>query len=341
MKNYLKIIEINEYSKTPKYLQIFDSILNAIKTSEIDVNDVLPSINYLSESLEVGRNTIERAYLGLKKFGVVDSVPGKGYFVSNAEFEQPFKILLLFNKLSDHKKIIYDAFTAKLGHDVSIDFYVYNNNFSQFRKILENKPDRYNKVVIIPHFFNEHDKAYALINSLPKEKLVLVDKLIPEISGDFCTVYEDFENDISYALEELKVRLSNYHTIKIIFPSKSYYSTKILTGFTDFCLKYAFNYEVLSDLKSETFVPGTAYINLREDHLVELVEKIVNNELKIGSEIGVISYNETPIKKLILSGITTISTNFAMMGEAAANMVLDNLKGHLAIPFKVTARNSL
>ena len=31
MKNYLKIIEINEYSKTPKYLQIFDSILNAIK----------------------------------------------------------------------------------------------------------------------------------------------------------------------------------------------------------------------------------------------------------------------------------------------------------------------
>jgi DNA-binding LacI/PurR family transcriptional regulator len=249
--------------------------------------------------------------------------------------------LLLFNKLSDHKKIIYDAFTAKLGHDVSIDFYVYNNNFSQFRKILENKPDRYSKVVIIPHFFNEHDKAYALINSLPKEKLVLVDKLIPEISGDFCTVYEDFENDISYALEELKVRLSNYHTIKIIFPSKSYYSTKILTGFTDFCLKYAFNYEVLSDLKSETFVPGTAYINLREDHLVELVEKIVNNELKIGSEIGVISYNETPIKKLILSGITTISTNFAMMGEAAANMVLDNLKGHLAIPFKVTARNSL
>jgi hypothetical protein len=127
----------------------------------------------------------------------------------------------------------------------------------------------------------------------------------------------------------------------MIFPSKSYYSKKILTGFIDFCQQYAFNYEVLSDLKNEIFLPGTVYINLREDHLVELVEKIVNNELKIGSEIGVISYNETPIKKLILSGITTMSTNFAMMGEAAANMVLNNSKGHLAIPFKVTARNSV
>nr|WP_068886935.1 GntR family transcriptional regulator [Pedobacter panaciterrae] len=341
MKNYLKIIEINEYSKTPKYLQVFDSILNAIKTSEIDVNDVLPSINYLSESLEVGRNTIERAYLGLKKFGVVDSVPGKGYFVSNAKFEQSFKVLLLFNKLSDHKKIIYDAFTAKLGSDVSVDFYVYNNSFSQFKKILEDRIERYSKIVIIPHFFNEHENAYALIDSLPKDKLVLIDKLIPEIVGDFCTVYEDFEKDILCALEELRIRLSKYHTIKLIFPSSSDYSKKILTGFIDFCQQYAFSYEVLSDLKNEIYLPGTVYINLREDHLVELVEKTVNNDLKIGSEIGIISYNETPIKKLILSGITTISTNFVMMGEAAANMVLNNLKGHLAIPFKAIARNSL
>nr|WP_068892816.1 GntR family transcriptional regulator [Pedobacter panaciterrae] len=341
MKNYLKIIKLNEYSKTPIYLQIFNSILNGIKANQLEVNDALPSINDLRFGLQIGKGTVEKAYLRLKKFGVVNAVHGKGYFVSNAEFEQPFKVLLLFNKLSDHKKIIYDAFTAKLGIDIFVDFYIYNNNFNKFKRILKEKVERCSKVVIIPHFFNDHENAYALIDSLPKEKLILMDKLIQGISGDFCAVYEDFEKDIYCALVELKTRLSKYHTIKILFPSNSYYSELILTGFINFCCQYAFNYEVLSDLNDEPFVPGTVYIILRENHLVELAEKILNKRLKIGSQIGIISYNETPVKKLILSGITTISTNFTMMGEVAADMVLNNSKTHLPIPFNVTKRHSL
>ncbi|WP_317169191.1 substrate-binding domain-containing protein [Mucilaginibacter humi] len=83
------------------------------------------------------------------------------------------------------------------------------------------------------------------------------------------------------------------------------------------------------------------YINLMEDDLVELVEKIISSKLKVGEDIGVISYNETPLKKIILNGITTISTDFKMMGEKAAEMALTNTKEHLAIPFKVTLRDSL
>ena len=78
-----------------------------------------------------------------------------------------------------------------------------------------------------------------------------------------------------------------------------------------------------------------------EDDLVELIEKIISDKLKVGEDIGVISYNETPLKKIILNGITTISTNFKMMGEKAAEMILDNSKAHVAIPFGVTVRNSL
>jgi DNA-binding LacI/PurR family transcriptional regulator len=78
-----------------------------------------------------------------------------------------------------------------------------------------------------------------------------------------------------------------------------------------------------------------------EDDLVELIEKIIGDNLQPGKEIGVISYNETPLKKIILNGITTISTNFKLMGEKAAEMILDNNKEHVAIPFFVTERNSL
>jgi DNA-binding LacI/PurR family transcriptional regulator len=47
------------------------------------------------------------------------------------------------------------------------------------------------------------------------------------------------------------------------------------------------------------------------------------------------------IKKNILNGITTISTNFEEMGKMAARLILENQRQHLEVPFKLTIRNSL
>ena len=341
MKNYLKIVEIDEYSITPKYLQLVNSILAGIKCGEIAYGDILPSINDFSAALEVSRNTIERAYKELKKIGVVESVVGKGYFITNTQFKQPFRVMLLFNKLSNHKKIIYDAFANTLGSNAAIDFYIYNNDFNYFKKLLQDKITNYSKFVIIPHFIENSGRAYEVINDIPKEKLILMDKLESGVTGNFGAVYEDFEKDIYSALEQLLDKLSKYHTLKIIFPDHSYYSKDILKGFLAFCRQYAFEYETIHTLKNETINKGTVYINLMEDDLVELIEKIISLNLKVGTDIGVISYNETPIKKIILDGITTISTDFKLMGEKAADLVMNNSTEHIAIPFRVTLRNSL
>jgi DNA-binding LacI/PurR family transcriptional regulator len=68
---------------------------------------------------------------------------------------------------------------------------------------------------------------------------------------------------------------------------------------------------------------------------------MVQLDLKAGEDVGIISYNETPIKKIILNGITTISTNFEEMGKMAARLILENRREHLEVPFKLTIRNSL
>jgi DNA-binding transcriptional regulator YhcF (GntR family) len=341
MKNYLKIVEIDEYSITPKYVQLINSILSGIESGKIEKGDIIPSINDFSIALEASRNTIERAYKELKKMGIVESVPGKGYFIANTEFKKPFKVMLLFNKLSSHKKIMYDAFAKTLGSNAAVDFYIYNNDFNFFKKLIHDKIGSYSKFVIIPHFVENTGRAYEVINDIPKEKLILMDKLESGVTGNFGAVYENFEQDIYGALEQLLDRLSKYHTLKIIFPEHSYYSKEILTGFLAFCRQYAFDYEVIHSLKNEKINKGTVYINLMEDDLVELIEKIIALKLKVGLDVGVISYNETPLKKIILDGITTISTNFKLMGEKAAELVLNSSTEHVAIPFQVTLRNSL
>ena len=78
-----------------------------------------------------------------------------------------------------------------------------------------------------------------------------------------------------------------------------------------------------------------------EDDLVTLIEKIVDHNYELGKEVGVISYNETAIKKIILKGITTISTDFRMMGEKAAELILSKSTEHIEARFYLTLRNSL
>ncbi len=62
-------------------------------------------------------------------------------------------------------------------------------------------------------------------------------------------------------------------------------------------------------------------------------------KLELGQQVGVISYNETPLKKIISNGITTISTDFKEMGVMAARQILDNKHLQEEVPFYLTLRN--
>jgi len=337
----LSYIQIDEYSSTPKYKQLTNAILNGIDMGKLQKGSLLPSINELSFSLEMSRDTAEKGYRNLRKLGVVDSVPGKGYFIINTDFTRKLKVCLLFNKLSTHKKIIYDSFTRAIGEHAAIDFYIYNNDYVFFKKMIISKKDDYTHFVIIPHFLEGGENAHEVINMIPKEKLIILDKLLPGVTGDYAAAYENFAQDIYAALEQALNRLSNYTTLKIIFPKNSYFPQEILSGFYRFCQQYAFAHKVIHNIKEEEIQPGEVYINLMEDDLVTLIERLIILKLEIGKDVGVISYNETPLKRIILDGITTISTDFSFLGTQAAEFVLNGKTEKVAVPFYLNLRNSL
>lgn len=336
-----KLIYFDEFSVTAKYQQLANSIIKAIENRKLQTDDMLPSINELSIEFEISRDTAEKGYKHLKNLGIIGSVPGKGYFIKTSNVERKIRIFLLFNKLSAHKKIIYDAFVSTLGDSAAIDFYVYNNNFSFFKRLLQSCNENYDYYVIIPHFLDGEENAHTVINALPKEKLILLDKIIPGVTGNYGAIYENFEKDIYNVLQEALPQLSKYHTINIIFPQYTYHPVEILTGLKNFCQQYAFNSKVVPCIKKEEIKKGEVYINVMEDDLVTLVEKILSQGLQIGHDVGVISYNETALKKIILNGITTISTDFQMMGEKTAELILRNSIEHIEARFYLTLRNSL
>jgi DNA-binding transcriptional regulator YhcF (GntR family) len=339
--NIYQIIKIDEQSITPKYLQLSNSVLKAIEHGRLEKDYLLPSINDLSYELEIARDTAEKAYRHLKQLGVIGSVPGKGYFIAKTDIKQAIKVFLIFNKLSAHKKIIYDSFAKALGQQAAIDFYIYNNDFGLFKKLLQSRKEDYTHYVIIPHFLEGGENAAEIINEITTGKLILLDKIIPGITREYGAVYENFQKDIFVALKEALPQLEKYQTLKIVFPSYTYFPDEILKGFQSFCNEYAFNYKVVPKIADEPIQEGEVYINLMEDDLVILLAKIQAENYKVGKNIGIISYNETPWKQFILDGITTISTDFNKMGVMAAEMVLRNDKKQTEVPFALTLRNSL
>ena len=340
-ENIYSLVKFDDYSVTPKYLQLANSILKGIEDGYIEKDYILPSINNLSYELEISRNTAEKAYKHLKEKDIIASVPGKGYFIHKTDIQQQLKIFLIFNKLSVHKKLIYDSFVSTLGENAIIDFYIYNNDFSLFKKLLTERKTDYSYYVIIPHFLEGGEKAHEIINNIPKEKLILMSLLLTGVEGSYGAIYEDFEKDIYTALSQAVERLKKYQTLKIIFPEYTYHPREILKGFFSFCQDFAFDYEVITTTEDINITEGTAYISFMEDDLVILVKKILETKMEVGVQVGIISYNEIPLKQIILDGITTISADFKTMGETAATMILNTSTQHVAVPFYLTLRNSL
>ena len=75
--------------------------------------------------------------------------------------------------------------------------------------------------------------------------------------------------------------------------------------------------------------------------MVEVIEKAMLQNLKLGSDFGIISYNETPLKKVVGNGITTISTDFQAMGKILAQMILQGKKEQIENKSRLIIRQSL
>lgn len=92
----MKII-ISNASSDPIYIQIMNQIRQSILSGELRAGDNLPSIRQLAKDLQVSVITTKRVYEELEKEKLIDSVVGKGCFVSgvNKDFirEQRMKRL--------------------------------------------------------------------------------------------------------------------------------------------------------------------------------------------------------------------------------------------------------
>lgn len=335
-------ISISFQPNVPKYVAVAEAIRNAIRDGNLVYGQQLPSINELSEAHLLSRDTVEKAYKELRRRGIIESVKGKGYFIQRVDVDAAIRILLIFNKISNYKKQIYNAFVATLGSRAKVDLQIHHWSAQILQNILSNSLGRYDYYVIMPHFYEQHERAIELLKRIPEKQLVLLDKNLPELGNNYSAVYQDFRNDIIDAMEEALPLLNNYKKLIYINPSMVPYPPEIMEGFCYFCKMNNFDFSIIGEMEEVTPVNvGDAYIVIEETDLVNLIKICNNRKLQIGRDVGIISYNETPLKEILLNGITVISTDHECMGKTAAHLILDKRHEKIKNPFTLIERRSV
>lgn len=111
----MKIL-ISTTKNMPIYEQITSQIRNAVINGELKAGEGMPSIRVLARDLEVSVITTKRAYEELEKEGVIEAVPGKGFYIchQNNDHLHEKQIIEIENKFLD---LINECKNAGMGLD--------------------------------------------------------------------------------------------------------------------------------------------------------------------------------------------------------------------------------
>ncbi|MBA0883886.1 GntR family transcriptional regulator [Flavobacterium undicola] len=345
MRNYNSfkdILSISDYSRVRKHRQIINSVLSATTIGSLKLNDKLPSVNELAIDCNISRDTVVRAYTFLKENDIIDSVPGKGYYIKSITNTYKAKVFLLFNSLSPQMKKIYDAFAEALQDRANIDFYIYQNDYNQFKNhILDNNSKEYTHYVLDANF---EDKDYIdfIKNEVPVDKLILLNGSSEELEEEVACIYQNLETDFFQALEELESHWRKYKGIKLVLPKNNNMPNEIRQSFEKFCLQYNYNFGIVEDLNNEKLEQNIVYVDFDDDvSLVNLIKKISSTNFVLGKDIGLLSYDDNPLKELLAGGITVISRVFEKIGYQLADIILNKESKQLLEPLNVIVRKSL
>ncbi|KVV13570.1 GntR family transcriptional regulator [Flavobacterium sp. TMP13] len=332
----MKISIIQNNCGIPKYKQIISQIERALVDELLFKEDKLPSVNKVCLANSLSRDTVLQAYDELKKRGIIYAIPGKGYYIKSTQILIKNRVFLLFDELNVFKEDLFNSFLDSIGEDVQVDIFFHHFNSSVFNKLINDSNGNYTKYIVMPTNLKD---VTATIATLPPNEVYILDQTNEDLMM-FPAVYQNHKKDIYEGLVKGKKMIEKYKKLILIFPGFRE-PLGMRDGFLKFCNDYSFDNEVITEFKDRTITDGEVYVIPNDRDLVSVIEKGKQQEFKLGKDYGIISYNESPLKKVVENGITTISTDFQAMGKILAHMVLKNQKENIENKSALILRNSL
>lgn len=319
-----------------KYKLIVNHVIDKINEGQYKKNDRIPSINDFRQMYNLSRDTVFTGISELKSRGIIDSAPGIGYFIQTTRFTTESNILLLFNELNAFKEDLYNSFMENVDKSTTVDLYFHHYNRKVFDTLLQEANGKYTSYVIMPGKFSG---IAPLLQSL-SGRVFLLDHYNFEVRGMFSAVAQNFEKDTYEALRFGLHYLQKYKRILMV-QSEAKEPYERYLGLQTFGNEYNFECKYLNSVKNKRIKEGDLFMLVNDRDLVDVLKLAEKQHFKPGEEFGIISYNDAPLKEILAGGITTLSTDFKLMGKTMASLISKKAIEVIDNPWKLTMRRSL
>lgn len=327
-------IIIDEQTGQTKLQQLVHAITEAIANGRLKSGDALPSVNQMSAGSGVSRDTVFKAYNILKQRNIIESTPMKGYFVAS----ESFKVFMLLDDFSAFKEQLYQSFRQNLPDSYSVDLLFHHYNREVFNQLIENSLGRYSIYIVMN--IDEHGIA-PILSKIDQNKLLLLDMGTPE-NEKTNYLLQDFNASLVNCLHEGADRLKKYNQLVLVYDRQSTpHPDVIIAAVQNFCAVHSISFKRISKILPETVERDSVYFVIRDTDLVEVILTCRSKKYVLRKDVGVISYNDTPMKKIVGGGITVISTDFEQMGREAAIFVKNRQKIARVLTTSLILRESI
>lgn len=142
-------------------------------------------------------------------------------------------------------------------------------------------------------------------------------------------------------IESAQGKIEELSPARFLFPKSLKHPQSSKVYFTRFCQEQGFLCEIQEDIENLIVRKGVAYIAIKQQDVVKVVKQGRLEGLKCGKDFGLLAYNDIPSYEVIDEGITSLSIDWEMMGNEAANFVLNNVPVQKFLPTEVRLRKSL
>lgn len=330
----------NGSSQRMKYMQLVDHINGLIESDELHIGDRIPSLKQLEKQLGMSKETLLKGLNHLLEKGIIESVYRKGYYVKKKSLDHTYRVFLLLDKMNVMRDRFYHTLFDQLKDTSDVDVYFHHHNFKVFENLIRENLGNYTHFVIAT--FLKEDPSETL-NLIPPQKRIIIDYNQPKLEGEYSCVFQDFEHDLYDGLTQLKRRLTKYKKLLLIAPHEATHARHVVDGFLHFCMEHGFRYAIEHEVEASSFKKGNAYITFSryDTDDVALIKLARGKGYKLGTDVGLVSYNDTAVKEILEDGITVISTDFEAMGRAVSKAIINKEVIVERNPTQVIVRNSL
>ncbi len=334
-----RIFKVNDNTSSTIYCQLAEFIADAIHAEEIKVGGRLLSVNDACREYNVSRDTVLSAYKLLQERTIIKSIPGKGFFVIRKNNAENLRIYALFDAMNQYKETLYRSLLENLGskYEISIAFHYYNEEL--FDTLVSNAKGKFDYYILMPHF---KEDVTNTIDKLPIDRILLLDAFPQNYTNTCAAVYQNFYSDSYEGLKSILDKLRRYKALHIVYNDKfQYMPSGYIEGAYRFAGEFQFPVYVEPGFNMDNILPGHCYMAVSERDLAAIIKSITAKGLKVKEEIGLMSLDDTPLKEVLIGGITTLTTDFELMGRTAAELIKSGERRRIANPWRLLDRGSL